>query len=159
LVLLSSGFKLKNSPNKQIENWLSKKPFVLCENMKKILLTSLLLLLTACSPSPNDKLVEVLKTTRSWTATAKMVAEAWQKGSIPKRYAGQTLTKSQQEIAKEANTLTNRPILLQQLQQTIQLMGANIEGNERMAIATSLQKLSAEQQQLDELAKSKGAQP
>jgi hypothetical protein len=49
--------------------------------------------------------------------------------------------------------------LLQQLQQTIQLMGANVEGNKKMAIATSLQKLSAEQQQLDALAKSKGAQP
>jgi patatin-like phospholipase/acyl hydrolase len=128
--------------------------------MKKILLTSLLLLLTACSPSsPKDKLVEVLKTTRSWAATAKMVAEAWQQGSIPDRYAGQTLAKSQQEIAKETNTLNNRPVLLLQLQQTIQLMGANVEGNKRMAIATSLQKLSAEQQQLDELAKSSGAQP
>jgi hypothetical protein len=128
--------------------------------MKNILLTSLLLLLTACSPSsPHERLTKVLQTTRSWTATALMVGESWQQGSIPDQYARQTLTKSQQEIGKEAKTLNTPPALLQQLQQTIQLIGTNVEQNNQSAIAISLRKLSTEQQQLNTLAKSQGAQP
>lgn len=128
--------------------------------MKNILLSSLLLVLAACSQSsPHERLIKTLKTTRSWTATARMVGENWQQGTIPDHYARQTLTKSQQEIGKEMEGLDAPPAILQQLQQTIQAMTTNVEQRNKAAIATSLQKISAEQQQLEALAQAEGAQP
>ena len=130
--------------------------------MKQILLVSLLVLLAACGrSSPNEKLVKALKSIKSWTATAQMVGETWQQGSIPDIYAQQTLEKSQEEIAKETKGLTNPSLLqqLQPLQQTLQQMTEDVKQNHKIAIATSLQKLAGEQQQLDAFAASQGKQP
>ncbi len=128
--------------------------------MKSILFISLLFLLAACGkPSPYDQRTEALKITRSWTATARMAGEAWQQGAIPDQYAQQTLTKSQQEIGKAQAGLSSPPVLFQQVQQAIQDMTMQVQHHNKAAIATSLQRISAQQQQLDTLAKAAGAQP
>ncbi len=128
--------------------------------MKHILLTSLLFVLAACGQTtPHDKLVEALKTTRSWTATAQMVGEAWQQGSVPDQYAQQTLTKSQQEIDKVTKEFSPPPPLFQQVQQTIQEMNISVKQQNKAAIANSLQSIFVEQQQLNALAKAEEAQP
>ncbi len=128
--------------------------------MKTILLTSLLFVLAACGKlSPHDQRVEALKATCSWTATARMTGEAWQQGAIPDQYAEQTLTKSQQEIGKAKEGLKEPPILFQQVQQAIQNMITDVKHHNKAAIATSLQTISAQQQQLNALATAAGAQP
>jgi hypothetical protein len=90
-----------------------------------------------------------------------MVGETWQQGSIPDIYAQQTLEKSQEEISKETKGLTNPSLLqqLQALQQTLQQMTEDVKQNHKKAIATSLQKLAGEQQQLEAFAASQGKQP
>lgn len=128
--------------------------------MKGILFTSLLFVLAACGRlSPHDRWVEALKATCSWTATARMVGEAWQQGAIPDQYAQQTLTKSQQEIGKVKAELSAPPAVFQQVQQAIQGMTTSIEHHNKPEIAASLQTLSTQQQQLNALAKAAGAQP
>jgi hypothetical protein len=127
--------------------------------MKNILTCSLLLLFTACTrSSSHDRLVKTLKTTQSWAATAKMVGESWQQGNIPARYASQTLTKGREEIDKQVKELDAAPALLPQVQQTLKTMAESIDRNSKTEIATSLQKISAQQQQLKALARSAGAQ-
>ena len=128
--------------------------------MKKALIASLLLVLAGCSPSSShDQLVKTLKTVQSWTATARMVGETWQQGSIPDLYAQQTLEKSQQEIAKETKDLTDSPALprqIYQLQQTLQQMTTALKQHRKAEIATPLVQLATEQQQLETLLKAQG---
>jgi 3-hydroxyisobutyrate dehydrogenase-like beta-hydroxyacid dehydrogenase len=120
--------------------------------MGNILSICLLLVLTVCSRvSASDRLVEVLKTTRAWTETVQMLGEAWQQKTVPDLYTEQTLTKSQQEIAKEVESLDSPLPLLQQLQQTIEEIKANVTRGDRTSLVTSLQKLSAQQKQLEAL--------
>ena len=126
--------------------------------IKNVLLTGLLLILTACSRSPHDKLLEALETIQSWTATAQMVGEAWQQGNVPDQYARQTLIKSQQEISKAMKGLSAPPASFQKLQQAIQKMTVNVEQHNKTAITTSLRIISIEQQQLDALAEAAGAE-
>lgn len=75
--------------------------------MKRIFIGYLLTLtlLTACSKEPTDRLTQELKTVKSWTATSKMVADAWVRGAVPKVYAKQTLKKAQQEFQTETNNI------------------------------------------------------
>ncbi|MEG4024179.1 hypothetical protein [Microcoleus sp. S13C4] len=128
--------------------------------MKKALIASLLLVLAGCSQSSShDKLVKTLKTVESWTATARMVGETWQQGSIPDLYAQQTLEKSQQEISKETKDLTDPPALprqIYQLQQTLQQMTTAVKQHRKAEIATPLVQLATEQQQLETLLKAQG---
>jgi hypothetical protein len=125
--------------------------------MKRVLLTSLLLVMTACSSStPQEKLTKGLKTILSWSATAQMVGQTWQQGTVPQQYAQQTLEKSQQEINKEVQDLSAPPALrqsLQQLQQTIQHMTLVIKQGDKAAIDAPLRQLATEQQQLGTFAK------
>ncbi|HEY9641790.1 MAG TPA: hypothetical protein V6C57_14980 [Coleofasciculaceae cyanobacterium] len=131
--------------------------------MKRVLLTGLLLMMAACNPSTAQaKLTKGLKTILSWTATAQMVGETWQQGAVPQQYAQQTLAKSQQEIEKEIQGLSAPPTLeqpLQQLQQTLQQLTVAVQQRNKAAIASSLQQLAIEQQQLDTFAKAQGEQP
>ncbi|HEY9662644.1 MAG TPA: hypothetical protein V6C65_29670 [Allocoleopsis sp.] len=127
--------------------------------MKRVLLAGLLFGLAACGRStPHDKLVEAIKTIHSWTATARMVGEAWQQGSVPDPYAQQTLTKSQHEIDQAIQQLSSPPALFQQVQQAIQAETQNVEQGNKAAIATSLKTISAQQQQLKAMAEAEGAQ-
>ena len=82
--------------------------------MRKVLLIGLLFVLSACTSS-HAKQIKALRTIQSWAATAHMVGETWQQGTVPDVYTQQTLSKSQQEISKEAEQLTAVPVLKQQL--------------------------------------------
>ncbi len=130
--------------------------------MRKVLLISLLFVLSACSSSSHAKQIKTLQTIQSWTATARMVGETWQQGIVPDRYAEQTLSKSQEEISKEAEGLTAVPKLQQQLSQihqTLQQMTTAIHQQNKATIAPLLQDLSNQQQQLAVFAKAQGEQP
>ena len=78
--------------------------------MRKVLLIGLLFVLSACTSS-HAKQIKALRTIQSWAATAHMVGETWQQGTVPDVYTQQTLSKSQQEIRKEAEQLTAVPVL------------------------------------------------
>jgi hypothetical protein len=128
--------------------------------MKKLLPIGLLLMLTACSRSPDrSKIVKSLKSIQSWTATARMVGEAWQQASIPQQYARQTLIKSREEIVKEAAELPDPPTIIKQLEETISSLTDKIDRSDNVAFATSLGKFSTQQQQLDKFTKSQERQP
>ncbi|MEH2083327.1 MAG: hypothetical protein V7K89_26140 [Nostoc sp.] len=75
--------------------------------MKRIFIGYLLglTLLTACSEAATDKLTQELQTVKSWTATSKMVADAWVRGAVPKVYAKQTLKKAQQKLQTETDNI------------------------------------------------------
>lgn len=128
--------------------------------MKKILSLGLLLILTACSRSPDrDKIVKPLKTIQSWAATAQMVGEAWQQGRIPQQYARQTLIKTREEIGKEAVDLPDPPTLIKQIQQTLSLLAEKIDLPQNASLSTALDKFSTQQQQLEAYTKSQEQQP
>lgn len=128
--------------------------------MKKLLPIGLLLILTACSRATDrDKTVKTLKSIQSWTATARMVGEAWQEARIPQQYARQTLIKSREEIAKEAKELPDPPTIVEQLKETISSLTDKIDRPDNVAFATSLGKFSTQQQQLDKFTKSQEQQP
>lgn len=128
----------------------------------------LLFVFTACSnQSASEVSTQHLKTVNSWLATVRMVAESWTQGAVPQRYAKQTLEKTQQEIAKETESLFKRlpqtrsqlAPSLQQLQQTIQQLSIAVDQPEKAAIAVPLKQLIAEEKQLQTLLKSQSEKP
>lgn len=130
--------------------------------MKKSLLASLSLVLTACSQTtPQEKIVKALESIQSWTATAQMVGETWQQGDISTTYAQQTLEKSQQEIAKETkgiNVPSAIAIQIDHLQQTLQQMNTDLKQEHRSEIAVEIQQLAKESQQIDAFIKTQEKQ-
>ncbi|OUC13954.1 MAG: hypothetical protein B0A82_14285 [Alkalinema sp. CACIAM 70d] len=126
--------------------------------MKNFLLPGLLLGLTACGQTSQEKLTDALKTTRSWAATAQMVGEAWQQGNVPDRYTQQTLVKSQQEIDKSIQEINTKNRTLQNLKQTLQEMVTCVEQHDKEKITLSLQQIKLEQQQIEDWAKIQGEQ-
>lgn len=76
--------------------------------MKGILVTSSLLVLTsltACTRASTDQFRQELQAVKSWTATSKMVADAWVRGAVPTAYTQQTLAKAQQEFQQETDKI------------------------------------------------------
>lgn len=70
-----------------------------------------LLLLTACtSKSSGDDVSKELQSVKSWAATAHMVGDAWKRKAVPTAYAKQTLTKTQEELKKETDSLSKLSI-------------------------------------------------
>lgn len=129
--------------------------------MRKVLLISLLLALSACSSSSHTKQLKALQTIQSWTATARMVGETWKQGTVPDTYAQQALSRSQEEISKEAKDVTTAPDLQPQLlkiHQTIQKMITAIQQRNKATIAPLLQDLSNQQKQLATFAKTQREQ-
>ena len=122
---------------------------------------------TACSQqsssgqSSSERLTH-LQTINSWTATAQMVAESWQQGTVPQPYARQTLEKTQQEIIKETDAFAKAaqpPPLLTQLKQTLQQLTIAVDQANQGAIAVSLQRLGVEKSQLQTLIQLQSQQP
>ena len=129
--------------------------------MKKILLLGSLCGLAACThSSSHEKLIKSLQTIQSWTATAQMVGETWQQGTVPDAYAEQTLEKSQEEIAKETKDLTESSIQqqTQQIQQTLQHLTDAIKRHQKGEIVAPLQQLSTQHQQLETVLKAQEKQ-
>ncbi len=124
----------------------------------KTLFFATLLMLVACSQSPQDKQGDAITTTQSWIATARMTGEAWQQGKLPDAYTEQTLIKSQQKIVQQNRSKVIPSPLSEQLQQTLRQMIADVQQHRRNTIASSLEKLSNEQHQLESLAKNRGVQ-
>ena len=65
----------------------------------------LTLALACCTRFPADQLKTELQTVTSWTATARMVGEAWLKGSVPRAYAAQTLLAAEETLQEETRTI------------------------------------------------------
>ena len=129
-------------------------------------LVFLLLALACCTRSPADQLKTELQTVTSWTATARMAAEAWLKGSVPRAYTAQTLLAAEETLHEEARTIQAQQAsepqasLLARAQSAGQVIGqmrAAVEGDDRQALAQLLKQLEAEEQAVKSLAG--GARP
>ena len=140
--------------------------------MRSVRFCSLLLLLalTCCTRSPADRLKTELQTITSWTATARMVGEAWLKGTVPHAYAARTLRTAQVSLEDEARTIQEQPQGKGELQaslanqvrgisQVIDKMRAAIESRDAQTLDGLLKQLLAEEQKIKGLASSGGVQP
>jgi hypothetical protein len=132
----------------------------------------LTLALTCCTRSPADQLKDESQTVASWAATARMVGEAWQKGSVPHAYALETLSNAHKTLSDETKTIEElkpeagaelRDQLLNQtrsINQVIEQMRAAVEKKDNQALAQLVKQLEAEEQTVKATAKSGGvAQP
>jgi outer membrane murein-binding lipoprotein Lpp len=123
-----------------------------------------LLTLFGCSAeSKSDRLKKEIETVNSWTATARMVVESWTRETVSTTYAKQRSTKTQQELAKEQETVSKnfsgQPQLtkqIQQLERIVQQMSSAIEHKNKTAIIEEIQQLDATQQQLARIIKAQG---
>jgi hypothetical protein len=142
--------------------------------MRAVHLWSLSLLLLAfngCTQSPADQLKAELQTVTSWTATARMVGEAWLKGYLPRAYAARTLRTAQETISEEAKTIqgqssegvaelhTSLMSEAQSLEQLIGQMHEAVEYGDGSTLAPLLKQLEGEEQTVKALAKNGGVQP
>ena len=64
--------------------------------MRRLAAIVLLLALAACG----DQYEQQLKSARSWSATALMVARAWDEGEVPSAFAERALEKAADELGK-----------------------------------------------------------
>ncbi len=128
----------------------------------------LTLLLAACSgQSGQGNISKDLQTVQSWTSTAYMVGDVWQRGQVPTEYAVQTLEAANSNL-KQEQSLISGPGQGDQARELVQKLPAVIEIVNRMTEAVrrgdhgdlgqALQQLAAQEQSLDQLAKSIGAQ-
>jgi hypothetical protein len=134
-------------------------------------LSLFLLAFTCCAKSPADQLKAQLQTVTSWTATARMVGEAWLKGYLPHAYAARTLRTAQETISEEAKTIQGEnpgevaelhaSVLGQarSLEQLIGQMRAAVENRDGSALSQQLKQLEGEEETIKALAKSGGVQP
>ena len=63
-------------------------------------------MLVACA----DQYEQQLKSTRSWSATALVVARHWEQGEVPTAYAKRALRKASDELAKGALPEAAEPV-------------------------------------------------
>jgi hypothetical protein len=63
-------------------------------------LVTALVLLAACKGSPREEARKLHQTQESWQATVQLTTELRQRGSVPPKYARQTLEAAQQELEK-----------------------------------------------------------
>lgn len=134
-------------------------------------LSLFLLAFTCCAKSPADQLKAQLQTVTSWTATARMVGEAWLKGYLPHAYTARTLRTAQETISEEAKTIQGEnpsevaelhaSVLGQarSLEQLIGQMRAAVENRDGSALSQQLKQLEGEEETIKALAKSGGVQP
>ena len=122
-----------------------------------------LTLVTACSKAATDRLTQELQTVKSWTATSKMVADAWVRGAVPKVYAKQTLKKAQQEFQTESEKIAQiesstaipqryKLALLGHIKQLVKIteqMSTAVEQENYSVVTQQLGDLSLEGQKLD----------
>lgn len=122
-----------------------------------------LTLLTACSKAAPASLKQELQTVKSWTATSKMVADAWVRGAVPKVYAKQTLVKAQQEFQTETDKIAQiesftsipQPYKLallshiKRLAKITEQMSTAVEQENYSVVTQRLRDLSLEGQKLD----------
>jgi hypothetical protein len=134
-------------------------------------LSLLLFVFTGCAKSPADQLKAELQAITSWTATARMVSEAWLKGYLPHAYAARTLRTAQETLSEEVKTIQEQSSegvaelhtsLISQarsLEQLIGQMRAAVESRDGSTLSQLLKQLEGEEQTVKASARSGGAQP
>jgi hypothetical protein len=136
----------------------------------KHLCGSLLLLVFTCctTSSPADQLKSEMQTVSSWTATTRMVCEAWLKGALPHAYAVDTLQTAEdtlegQALALQAQSSESdaalRSSVIKEVRgvgQIINGMRAAVERRDNQALALLLKQLEAEEGALKALVGSAG---
>ena len=73
--------------------------------MKRFLVVPLLLALACKPPTPAEQMDTIL----SWIATARMVGDAWLRGTTPDKYTRQTLELSDHMLLETATELLKSP--------------------------------------------------
>ena len=81
-------------------------PKVPCRCSWRCTLVIALALLVACA----DQYEQQLKSARSWSATALVVARQWEQGEVPTAYAKRALRKASDELAKGALPEAAEPV-------------------------------------------------
>jgi hypothetical protein len=134
-------------------------------------LSLLLLAFTCCTHTPSDQLKTELQTITSWTATARMVGEAWLKGAVPNAYAAHTLQTADESLSEAIRTLSEQSSegvaelqtsltgQARSLKQLVEQMRAAIENRDGSALPQLLKQLEGEEQTIRTLAKNGGLQP
>lgn len=123
----------------------------------------LVILLTACnSKSSGSDLKNELQKVTSWAATAQMIGDAWLENNIPTTYAKTALSKTQEELYKETDTLKHSSkdhSLLEQVQtleSTVSKISSAIKYKDHNAMLINLKQLSSQKQKLSALASGTG---
>lgn len=134
-------------------------------------LSLLLLAFTCCTRSPSDQLKTELQTITSWTATARMVGEAWIKGAVPNAYALHTLRTAKESLSESIKTLSEQnpegaaelqTSLMGQarsLERLVDEMRGAVQNRDGGALAQLLKQLEGEEQTIKTLARNGGIQP
>jgi hypothetical protein len=99
-----------------------------------------LFLLAASCKSPADKASDVMEKSASWAATVRMVSSSWRSGTIPQRYARQTLETASDELesaGKEARKVADPATiaLVDRLSGTVSTVSRAVTANDRAAAA------------------------
>lgn len=132
-----------------------------------VLLLIPLLTLSSCGQSPAEELQAETQIVASWVATARMVGEAWTKGSVPDAYARRTLETAQESLKEATETLaeaeeipaeqlTRAQEQIRNLQQTMSQMQAATERDDKPALQQSLNELTMQQSAFGVFAESVG---
>jgi hypothetical protein len=134
-------------------------------------LSLFLLVFNSCAQSPAAQLKAELQTITSWTATARMVGEAWLKGYLPHAYASRTLRTAQETLSEEVKTVeaqgsegvaelhTSVMSQARSLEQLIGQVRAAVENRDGSTLSELLKQLEREEQTIKALARSGGVQP
>lgn len=135
-------------------------------------LSLLLVAFTACTRSPADRLKAELQSVSSWSATSRMVGEAWLKGAVPYAYAAETLRAAQETLSEEIRTLQGEKpeggtlelhnSVLERargIEQVIGEMRASIEKRDSQSLSHLLKQLEAEEQATKALMQTGGPKP
>jgi hypothetical protein len=134
-------------------------------------LSLLLLAFTCCTRTPSDQLKSELQTITSWTATARMVGEAWLNRAVPNAYALHTLQTAKESLAESIKTLSEqKPEGVAELQTSfigqarslerlVDEMRAAVKNRDGSALAQLLKQLEGEEQTIKTLASNGGIQP
>jgi hypothetical protein len=134
-------------------------------------LSLLLLAFTCCTRTPSAQLKAELQTITSWTATARMVGEAWLKGAVPNAYAAHTLQTAKESLSEAIRTLSEQSSegvaelqtsLMGQARsigQLVEQMRVAVENRDGNALSQLLKQLEGEEQTIKALARNGGIQP
>ena len=59
----------------------------------------------ACGKSPQARAADALDAATSWSAAAKMVAEQWERGAVPRRYTTEALRTSGEQLQRTGRSI------------------------------------------------------
>jgi inorganic triphosphatase YgiF len=117
-----------------------------------------------------EKLRAELQSVKSNAATAHMVADAWAHGNVPAAYAKNSLQSAEGELKSAVEALVELPEAqkpeddgttlqdhLQRIEKSVEDIAAAAEKEDRAAVAGQVEKLSAEEEALDRIARRLGA--